>query len=139
MVDIFRSIWSGNLNAQFEIRSATRQPLAQYCREKKRKSTREREREGRGGKSYGKKENYARKLAKLGDANRQAADTVEFTTHRTSALKYAHNSRIIVSIPGAPYRGQTRCRYSLLPESRNSSVDFADNVDTRALAILRAE
>lgn len=115
-----RAIWNPIGHAATAARSAVERKRERACERK------------RGKELWKKRIPRTRQLAKLGDANRQAADTVGFTTHRTSSLKYAHNSRIIVSIPEAPYRGQTRSQHSLPPQSRNSSVDFADNADTRA-------
>lgn len=69
--DIFRSIWSGNLNVQFEIRSATQRPCY----------TAERERGGRGGEGQTVIKKAMRKLAKVDDANRRM-DTMESATGR---------------------------------------------------------
>lgn len=103
-VDIFRSIWSGNLNAQFEIRS-------QYSRALLRKEKRKGGWEGEGESD---KIEY-RKLARLDDANRRA-DTIESMTYRTFPLKYTHNSRIIVSVsvahPGQTFSGARRLETS---------------------------
>lgn len=66
-VDIFRSIWSGNLNAQFENRSATQRPCCTAVGEEGGRAEGENgcEEEGKSD------ENSRRKLAKLDNANRR--------------------------------------------------------------------
>lgn len=124
----FRGIRSGNLNAQFEIRSTTILQ-SEKGMEKKRIKT---------------KNGTTREIGtKVDDANHQIV-IIESTTYAYISFKYMHNSRIIVSMLVA-YPGQTHsqrvCRNFVIRrwishvDTRNFIVAWTKLLRLRSLAL----